>query len=324
LNLISEKTLEMTSVVVVTYNSREVATECLSALAARIGSDFEVIVVDNNSSDGTQAMVRAAFPGITLIELPNNVGFAKGVQKGIKAARGDVFCLLNPDAVATPDTIDELAETLRRSANVGIIAPLIVNPRGRLRIVSAGHMPTTWRMFTHYSGLSRLAGTNRALQGHYLQSSQLRGTLKVDWVTGACLAIRKNTWDLAGGISDRWFMYAEDIELCSRVANLGYEVLLNSDLEATHLLGRSNTKADDGPIMSDWILNLYDFFITDLASKKSTGRAWRTVVAFGLWSRGVAFSARGRRTRSQAWTRESKKFFTYSSAVADIRGNKRY
>lgn len=321
--MISETTLAMTSVVVVTYNSREVAAECLNALAFRIGADFEVIVVDNNSSDGTQAMIRAAYPEITLIELQNNLGFAKGVQEGIEAAQGDVFCLLNPDAIATPDTIDELAQTLRRSAGVGIIAPLIVNPQGRLRIVSAGHMPTTWRMFTHYSGLSRLAGTNRTLQGHYLLSNQLRGTLKVDWVTGACLAIRRNTWELAGGISDRWFMYAEDIELCSRVKNLGYEVLLNSDLEATHLLGRSNAKADDGPVMSDWILNLYDFFITDLASKKSTGTMWRAVVVFGLWSRGAVFGLRGRKTGSATWTREAKKFFTYSSAVAHIRGAKK-
>lgn len=318
----NQGTSECTSVIIVTFNSIEVALNCLNAIVSRIDSDFEVIVVDNASSDGTPDKIRERFPEVMVIESPRNVGFAKGVILGAGKAKGDIYCLLNPDAIAASETIEALAEALRRSEEIGIVAPLIIQPEGRLKVISAGRMPTVWRMFTHYSGLSRLGRFSQHLEGHYLLPDQLRGRQEVDWATGACLAIRRTTWESCGGISDRWFMYAEDIELCFKVQRSGHRVMLYSDLEVTHLLGSSAKTSENSVVKADWIVNLYDFYSTNLASKKSRGFAWRAVVSIGLFSRGVVFSLRGHNKGAVTWTRESKKFFGYSKAVALLPGRR--
>jgi N-acetylglucosaminyl-diphospho-decaprenol L-rhamnosyltransferase len=137
---IEERTMRL-SVIVITYNSSDVILECLAPLADHLGANLELIIVDNASTDGTAELVRTTFNGVTVIETGENLGFGRGVRVGIKHATGDLYCLLNPDAVATADVLDGLVEQLN-DPRVGIVAPLIVQPHGRLRIVSAGAFPT--------------------------------------------------------------------------------------------------------------------------------------------------------------------------------------
>lgn len=305
------------SVILVTFNSRAVILECLESIASSISESLEVIVVDNASSDDTVDLIRQRFPEVRIVDAGSNLGFGKGVRLGTAHATGDVFCLLNPDAVAELRVLTHLAESVRQDESIGIIAPLISQPHGRLKVVSAGSMPTAWRMFTHYSGLSRFAKFAPRLSGHYLMPNQLDSIQDVDWVTGACLLIRAETWSNIGGISERWFMYAEDIELCHRVQQYGLRVVLNSQYGVTHLVGASAGEIT-GPIRSDWITNLYDFYQTDLSSGKSSELWWRTVVVGGLFSRALMFAMRGRILHSTEWTRESVKFVVYARAVATI------
>ena len=306
-----------TSIVLVTYNSQDVIVQCLSALLPRSSEIFEVIVVDNASHDATVELIREDFPWVNLVVMHANVGFALGVQRAIEEASGDIYCLLNPDAVATSNAIALLSTQLRISPDIGVLAPLILQPQGRLKVVSAGHLPTCWRMFTHYSGLSRLGKISKRLEGHYLLPNQLQEAQDVEWVTGACLFIRSSVYHEAGGISVKWFMYAEDIELCWRVGKLGYRIRLDTSSTVTHLLG-SSTGTQTPIVRSDWILNLFDFYISDLAARKSTGRLWRWIVCAGLFSRGVIFHIWGAQRRSPEWKNEAKKFFSYANSVARI------
>lgn len=307
------------SVIIVTYNSSDVVTDCLYALAPSFEDSIEVIVVDNASSDGTAELVEREFPSVSVIRSPENGGFAGGVEIGVSHAHGTALCLLNPDAVAERATLLELAKRLRIDESLGIVAPVIRQPEGRLQILSAGYIPSTWRMFTHYSGLSRLGRHARWLEGHYLLPAQATAARDVDWVTGACLVISPDAWDRIGGISRRWFMYAEDVELCWRMWRHGYRVRLFPDLEVTHLVGASAT-GHEKMVNSAWVTNLYDFYAKDIAENGLQRFSWRIIVSVGLISRSVVYGIRGRGGRRQ-WRRESYRFRVHSLAVLRGGGN---
>lgn len=306
------------SVIIVTYNSMSVVGNCLDALISdESGASAEIIVVDNCSVDGTAEFVESRYPSVRLIRAESNDGFAKGVALGVSAARGQVYCLLNPDARAAMSTLQAIAKSFEPASATGIVAPLISQPSGRLRVVSAGHLPTTWRMFTHFSGLSALGRWVAALEGHYLLSSQLRGPREVGWVTGACLLISRVCWDAVGGISTRWFMYAEDIELCGRVRAAGFRVMIDDRYVVEHMLGASAV-GHEARISSEWIVNLYDYFCQDLSSGLVDRWLWRQVVLAGLRSRAIAYSLRAAAggQGGTVWAREAARFRVYAKDLS--------
>lgn len=301
------------SVVVVTYNSREVIADCLAAVDAGADNDIQLIVVDNASSDGTAKYVEERFPFAAVVRSEVNSGFAGGVRQGVKLAKGRAIGLLNPDAVANRTVLLELVSRLDADEKLGAVAPLIKQPSGRLRIASAGRMPTVRRMFTHYSGLSRLGGVFPSLEGHYLLPSQVMSERDVDWVTGACVVMPSLAWSRVGGLSTRWFMYAEDIELCWRMWRNGYRVRVFPDLVVTHLVGAS-AAGHQSKTNSAWITNLYDFYSLNLSHGAVERLAWRLVVGVGLLSRAAIYFvlALGRRG---PWRMESSRFVSYALSV---------
>ncbi|GAB3611530.1 hypothetical protein GCM10027414_36560 [Humibacter ginsengiterrae] len=308
-----ESTRPKLTVVVVTYNSRDVVADCLSAIGTESDSEIQLIVVDNASSDGTPDYIEQQFPHVVIVRSSVNRGFAGGVLEGVSLAEGDAIGLLNPDAMASREVLLKLVSELDQDKAVGIVGPMISQPNGRLRIVSAGHMPTAWRMFTHYSGLSRLGRLAQVFEGHYLFRDQAVFARDVDWVTGACLVMPSDVWRVVGGIGTRWFMYAEDIELCWRVRESGFRVRIIPELTVTHLVGGS-TSGHMENIRSDWVTNLYDFYATDL-SHNAVGRfTWRMVVGLGLLSRAAVYRFRAR-TQGEYWKFESKKFTAYARSV---------
>ncbi|MFJ4221388.1 glycosyltransferase family 2 protein [Curtobacterium luteum] len=293
------------SVVLVTYNSAHVVTAALDGLGERRGT--EVVLVDNDSTDGTADLVRDRYPHVIVVESGGNLGFAKGVNLGVRHARGSFVMLLNPDAtIAEPDLRALLAAARRDPGSV--FAPFVEQPAPQ-RIVSAGWAPSTWRMFAHYSGLSRLGRHARWLQGHYLLPAQVRSPVRVDWATGACLLLSRGLWDRLGGLSERWFMYAEDVEFCWRVRSSGHDVWLLPEARATHLVGASDGRRTDS-VDPAWVVNLREFHALTMARGRASTASWTVVVAAGLASR-AALAAVRHGPRSDA----ARRFSAYSAAL---------
>ncbi|OZC50985.1 hypothetical protein CH286_05445 [Rhodococcus sp. WWJCD1] len=295
------------SVLIVTYNSSHVIGDCLSAL----GSDHEVIVYDNASSDETVTLIEETFPHCSVTAGDLNLGFAGGVNKAAAQATGRNIMLLNPDAVISAADVRILAETVA-STHGGIVAPLIRTDD--VRVAAAGRMPTAWAMASHYFGLSRLARGRRGLQGHYLLPSDIGDDLvAVDWVTGACLMVDAETWRRVGGLSERWFMYAEDIEFCWRVGRSGGAVLIQPRARARHLVGSSsNTMTKTN---SAWVLNLYEFYRADLARSGLQRLWWGLVVGAGLAFRALVFQVQSLRNPAGGYSRSAREFAHHSRAV---------
>lgn len=295
------------SVLIVTYNSSHVIGACLSAL----GSDLEVIVYDNASSDQTVTLIEEDFPHCSVIAGNRNLGFAGGVNRAAAQATGRNIMLLNPDAVIAAEDVRILSETVAFTHG-GIVAPLI-HTEG-VRVAAAGRMPTAWKMASHYFGLSRLARGRRWLQGHYLLPSDIGDdVVAVDWVTGACLMLDAETWQRVGGLSERWFMYAEDIEFCWRVGRSGGAVVIQPRARARHLVGSSSNTATE--VNSAWVLNLYEFYRSDLARSGLQRLWWGVVVGAGLAFRALVFQLQSLRNPAAEQRRSAREFARHSRAI---------
>ncbi|WP_396125319.1 glycosyltransferase family 2 protein [Arthrobacter sp. CJ23] len=303
---------EFSSFIIVTYNSARVIRDCLEPLIDLVQQGHEVIIVDNSSADETLAICSAVIPNARLIINQNNEGFAKAVNRGAEASSGSTIVLLNPDAVGTTEAFGQLLESSRVYPGA-VLAPMIVHPEQRLSVVSAGRQPHLGRMILHYSGLARLAGPS-VLEGHYLYPRQARSARDVDWATGACLAIPKDLWVAVGGLTERWFMYAEDIEFCYRVVSAGYKIRLLPGIQISHAAGTGTSEPKS--MKADWIVNLWHFYDQDLSQSKASSVAWKLVVALGLMSRAGYYALRGATSEDKlAWRHESRRFRAFSAAI---------
>ncbi|WJM17337.1 glycosyltransferase family 2 protein [Microbacterium arborescens] len=292
----------------VTYNSAEVVAASLNALPA----DVEVIVVDNASADHTRSVVLDNRPDTEWVQTGANLGFAPAVNIAAKRARGELFLLLNPDAMIAERAINDVLAVFDKHPDVAVAAPIVVEAGGHLTTMAGGFEPTIWRMFTHSSGLSRLAKKIPLLRGHYLLQGQQKreGLTDLDWVSGGCLFVRRSAWTELGGLTERWFMYAEDVEFCLRIRDQGHRVVLAPWAEAEHAVGGSSSGTS--AVRTQWLENLFDLYQMRYRAGFIRSWIWRFVVAGGYAARAlvlrVTFSARGDRAAHQ-------RFASYARAI---------
>lgn len=306
------------SIVIVTYNSLGVIGSCLDALmrdgAPPVGA--EVIVIDNLSADDTVEMLRARYPWVRVVENDSNAGFSRAVNLAATHARGRHLLLLNPDARISAEGVARLSALLDADPSIGAAAPVLENEGEEVVILAAGHAPTMTKMFLHQSGLSRLGRRWSVLEGHYLFSADVQdGVRDVDWVSGGCLMVPVDTWRRAGGLTDRWFMYAEDVEFCLRLRAAGLRVVIDAGQRAHHALGGSSSGVE-GAVNTAWIVNLFDLYGWRMARSDRQQRLWRAIVLAGMHGRLWWFRAstlRGRDRRAAA--AQIRRFDIYASAL---------
>lgn len=301
------------SVLVVTYNSGHVVGRCLTPLHE--DPALQIVVYDNASTDNTLEVL-SHLPRVQVITGAKNLGFAKAVNEAGRRATGEVVCLLNPDVQISSEALRRLSELALRE-DVGVVAPCIHHPTGRLRVRECGRFPSVLAVFNHYSGLSAFGRYCRRLEGMYWIGDLPAAAKAVDWVSGAVMMTSLAHWKQLGGLSERWFMYAEDIELCYRSKCLGRQTLVVGDVEAVHDLGGSTS---DGPSSNAaWVVNLFDFYKTSMARTRLQSGAWKHIVVGGLRSRALVYALRSRsRTPGQSalWRAEADRFRTFATAVA--------
>lgn len=299
------------SVVIVTYNSSHVISRCLQMLLESAES-LEIIVYDNSSSDNTCAVVDK-FSDVTLVRGDSNLGFAKSVNLAAQRAKGRYICLVNPDVQITPSSIRKLA-TVASRRGIGVVAPNIVHPSGRLRVRECGRFPSITSVVFHYSGISVFSRFHPFFRGMYLTGEFGSDVTEVDWVSGAVLLTSAENWNAREGLSERWFMYAEDVEFCYRVAMSGASNVVCKDVPAVHDLGGSSS----GPPSANpaWVLNLYDFYKTSMSKGRLGRLGWKYAMAGGLISRCLLYAARASRSSAaNVWRDESSRFGVFARAI---------
>ncbi|MEZ5143111.1 MAG: glycosyltransferase family 2 protein [Acidimicrobiales bacterium] len=224
------------TVIVVTYNSRHHIAACLDALGPALSRHaFETVVVDNASSDGTPDLVRDVSPGVVLVETGANLGFARANNLGLARARGRHALVLNPDTVAAPGSLDALVELLDADPWIGIVAPRLLNLDGSDQGTARSFPTPAAALLGRRSPLTRLWPDNRWSRRYLVGLSHRDDeAFPVDWVSGACLMIRRDLALGTGGFDESFFMYWEDADWCRRVKDRGFHVVCEPRARVLH------------------------------------------------------------------------------------------
>jgi len=227
------------TIVIVCFNARDDLERCLGSLAdAPPVIAHEIVLVDNGSTDGGPAAAAARWPALRVVTMPENAGFAAGCNVGIRAARGDLILLLNSDTIPPEGAVDRLAESLRGRPDVGVVGPRLVDAAGRPEL-SFGRMIGPLRELARKRLLSAYARNAGWAVRRVERLTAEEG--HPDWVSGACLMVRRADAVAAGLLDERFFMYTEDVDFCAAIRALGRRVLFTPDVEVVHLRGRSRS-----------------------------------------------------------------------------------
>jgi len=214
------------SLIIVTWNCREYVLKCLQSVFMNQGVDFEILVRDNGSSDGTLQAIRGAFPHVRLIGDGKNVGFAAANNEALALAQGIYILLLNPDTVLPSGALLALVSEAGSGGDLRVIVPTLLNSDGTLQS-SIHRFPTIRNMIAdNLQALLKCVGVARFRRGE-------SGT-KVDWARGACLLLPRNVMEEIGKLDENLFMYGEDLDYCWRVHRAGYQIVWAQSVEIVH------------------------------------------------------------------------------------------
>ena len=232
------------SVIIVNYNVKHFLEQCLiSVKKALKGIDGEIIVVDNNSVDGSIDLINQKFNDVVLISNKENTGFSVANNQGIKLAKGENILLLNPDTVVQEDTFIKCLEFLDNHKDAGALGVKMYDGNGRFLPESKRGLPTPSVAFYKIFGLSAIFPQSRIFGRYHLGYLSMNENHKVDVLSGAFMLIRNKVLDEIGLLDETFFMYGEDIDLSYRIKKAGYENYYFSKTKIIHYKGESTKKS---------------------------------------------------------------------------------
>ena len=263
------------AVVVVNHNAGAYLSRCIASVLASAGdAEVEVVVVDNRSSDGSAAAARGAFPQVEVVETGTNRGFAAGVNVGIGATTAPFVLVLNPDTEIWEGTLERFVKLARERPRAGAIGPMIRNadgsvyPSGRVvpgTVVAVGHalIGPFWSA-NPFSRRYRMDGWDRSNER------------EVDWISGSAFLVRREALDLVGPLDERFFLYAEEVDLFKRLREAGWQVLFTPELEVLHEGGVSTGRSRRMHLIHS--TSVYRYF------EKHHARGWRRALLPVAWA----------------------------------------
>jgi len=229
------------SVVIVSHNIRELLALCLDSLLTNLAISalgYEVIVVDNASRDRTVEMVRERFPQVKILANEENLGFAAANNQGLKVSKGDYLLLLNPDTQVRGEALQLMLQFLVSHPQVGMVGPKLLYPDGRFQH-SAFSFPTLPMIFLDFFPLNHRLIHSR-LNGRYPKALYEAGEpFLVDHPLGAAMMVRREIVEQVGPLDEGFFIYCEEIDWCTRMKRMGWEIFCLPQAEIVHYVGKS-------------------------------------------------------------------------------------
>ncbi len=267
------------SVIIVSYSAKAELQRCLSCLQPNPGF-LEIVVVDNNSNDGSRQMLEENFPRIKSILNTRNLGFSRAANQGIKVSTGKYVLLLNPDTQSELSNLRAMVEFLEKNQSVGILGPQIVNSSGKRQYSARSFPSLATSVSAHDSFLNRILPRN-PWSAKYL-GKELNSSLagEVDWVSGSCMLIRREVLDSIGLLDDQFFMFVEDVDFCRRAKQAGWKVVYFPLVRIVHHTGQS-VRLRKIKMLAEHHKSMYYYFRKYYGSAKFT----RPLVFLGIWLR---------------------------------------
>lgn len=231
------------SIIMVSYNTADYTRRAIESVYTETSqTDFELIVVDNASTDDSVQVLRATFPDLTLIESADNLGFAGGVCLGVAQAQGDYLLLLNPDTIIREAAIDKLLQFAGQHPDNGIWGGVTLNNDLSVNTQHAWSKPTFTTLLFSALGLSK-AFSNSCFFNHANYGCWQRDSVKaVDILSGCFFLTKRTVWDQLGGLDPQFFMYAEEADYCLRALQQGYQPVVTPEARIIHHGGVSHSR----------------------------------------------------------------------------------
>ncbi len=235
------------SIIIVSYNCADYLDRCLDSIARNKPSfNFEVIIVDNNSIDGTHNMITNSYPWAKMIINRENVGFARANNQGIEVSKGEYLLLLNPDTVILPYTLERTIQFMEEKTETGILGCTLINSDGKIQ-PSCGRLPTAKLLISSTLGLHRLFPGK--VKSYLMVDFDHKTTRAVDWVCAAFFLIRRKVINEIGYLDHNLFLYGEEMDFCRRAKLKGWTTIYYSEASVIHYGGMSIMKADRSAIV---------------------------------------------------------------------------
>ena len=236
------------SVIILNYNVQYFLELCLISVQSAIENiDAEIIVIDNNSPDGSCAMVKDRFPNVKLIENKENSGFPKGNNIGVDQAKGEYICILNPDTVVAEDTFVKVLAFAEKQKDLGIIGVKLIDGAGNFLPESKRGTPTPWVAFTKIAALYKLFPNVKSFGKYYASHLDENQTGQVEILVGAFMVMKRQLYLDIGGFDEDCFMYSDDIDLSYMALKKGKNNFYFHETTVVHYKGESTVK--DGTYM---------------------------------------------------------------------------
>jgi len=277
------------SVVVVNWNTADLLADCLSALRAHLPASIEseIIVVDNGSEDESAHVVRDEFPEVRLFINDHNEGYQRANNRGIRAATGEFLLLINADALLRPGSVEPMIERMRADDRAAVVGPRLVYGDGSFQRWTAGHAPDIAAIAAFYLYAERVseAAARRSL---YL-ARDVDEAFRPDWVSSACMLVRRAALDEIGLLDERYFCYMDDVDICQRLRDADWHVWYEPAAEVVHLMGQASQR-NTGATSPAAIRNFNDY--VRRRSGMPAAAAARAFEVLGFGSRSLAYLAR--------------------------------
>ena len=270
----------MISIVIVSFNALGHLRACLETLYEHQRGEFEVVVVDNDSPDESADMVEREFPQVGLIRNLHNAGFAAGVNAGVRASKGDVIAMLNPDSVLAEDAFSSPADYLRGHPDIGALGIKILDPDGRLQLSVRRFPGLEVALFNRYSLFTRLFPNNRFSRRYLMTDWQHDAISDVDWVSGACLLTTREAINRVGHLDEGYFWGFEDVDYCQRLHEAGLRVVYYPLTSVVHAIGASARTVPTKAVVARH-RGMWRYYTRHLASNPVIN----ALVYAGIWTR---------------------------------------
>ena len=231
------------SIVIVNYNTKKLTIDCIqSVLNSKLNFQYEILVVDNASSDGSVEQIKSLFPYIKVISNKENVGFSKANNQAIRRCSGRYVLLLNSDTIVNECTLDKMILFMDEEKDVGAVGCEVNLPDGTLDKACHRGFPTPEASFYYMVGLAQKYPTSPKYNSYHKSYMNMHEIHDIDCLVGAFIMVRREAFEQVGLLDEEFFMYGEDIDWCFRIKEVGWRIVYNPTVSIVHYKGASSRK----------------------------------------------------------------------------------
>jgi len=268
---------------IINLNACSYLKNCLHALpAAAAGLSYEVIVVDNGSTDGSRQMLQEEFPATLVIVNSSNLGYTLPMNQALRATRGAFLAQINPDTLPHGEAFNVLYSYMQSHPDVGICTPKVLNIDGTLQRQCRRGAARPWDVISYFLGLSNLFPHSRFFGGYlktYLKEDELT---EVEAVSGSCMLVRRAVIDQIGYLDEQFFAYQEDADFCFRTRQAGWKIMYVPQAAVTHLGGQGGSRTQPMRGIYEWHHSYYLYYNKHLARDYFFLVNWFMYLAMGV------------------------------------------